>query len=115
MSDQTKEGNHNTSSARGRVEQEFQGLSLEDKFAILFKMEVAALGEALSLAVNDPMKVLGQVGSKLNDLGDRIEAEFRRATSSKTESGDTNAPESETGGKKGGKKQSSPPTSATQA
>ena len=108
MSDQTKEGSHNSSSARGRVEQEFQGLPLEDKFAILFKMEVAALGEALSLAVNDPMKILGQVGDKLNDLSNRIEAEFRRATSSKDSTSEAAGP-GEAGNKKGGKKQTTPP------
>jgi hypothetical protein len=112
MSDQTKEGNHDKNN-RGRFEQEFQALPLDEKFAILFKMEVAALSEALSLAVNDPMKVLDKVGSKLNEFGERIEAEFRRATSSSNATGSTSADGGEanaTSGKKGSRKQSAPPS-----
>jgi hypothetical protein len=114
MSDQTKEGNHEGTSNRGRVEQEFHSLPLEDKFAILFKMEVAAISEALSLAVNDPMKVLDKVGTKLNDLGERIEAEFRRATASTGKTGDGEAASSPAGAKKGGKKPASAPNTGAE-
>lgn len=69
MSDQTSK------TQRERVQSEFESLPLEDKFASLFKMEMAAMSEGINLLVKDPMKVVEKVGDAISDLGDKFHAE----------------------------------------
>lgn len=102
------EGQYNQ--PKDRFEAEFAALPLGEKFAKLFRMEMAAMGEAINYAVKEPMKVVENVGDALNRFGDRIESEFRNATCRPYEKPSATA--SESGSKPPPPKKPRPPRSA---
>ena len=65
---------------KDRFEAEFEALPLDEKFSKLFRMEVAALDEAIRYAFNSPMKVVQNVGDAIGRFGERMESEFKKTT-----------------------------------
>ena len=70
-----------TENTKSRIQDEFNALPLEEKFANLFKMEAATLGEALKYVADSSMKFVEQAGEAIKDLGTKIEAEVKKASS----------------------------------
>lgn len=70
-----------TDKTKSRLQDEFNALPLDEKFANLFKMEAATLGEALKYVADSSMKAVEQAGEAIKDLSSKIEAEVRKASS----------------------------------
>jgi hypothetical protein len=64
------------------IEENFSSLPLEEKFKTLFKMEMAAVTEAVDYVVKDPMWIVEKIGKFIFDLGTRVEKEVRSAAAS---------------------------------
>jgi hypothetical protein len=73
-----------TENTNSRIQDEFNSLPLEEKFANLFKMEAATLGEALKYVADSSMKFVEQAGEAIKDLSSKIEAEVKKASECKT-------------------------------
>lgn len=73
-----------TENTKSRIQDEFNALPLEEKFAHLFKMEAATLGEAMKYVADSSMKFVEQAGEAIKDLGTKIEAEVKKASECKT-------------------------------
>ncbi len=73
-----------TENTKSRIQDEFNALPLEEKFAHLFKMEAATLGEAMKYVADSSMKFVEQAGEAIKDLGTKIEAEVKKASECRT-------------------------------
>nr|AUN37208.1 hypothetical protein [uncultured bacterium] len=109
MSDQTEANSAND--ARTRIKEEFAGLPLDKKLSSLFEMEVATISEGVSYVVNNSGEVFDKVGEVINDFSSKVQAEFKKATTSceteaKSEASETTADETSESKPKGGKKTS---------
>ena len=61
------------------LQSEFQGLPLDEKIANLFKMEAVTLSESFAYAVKSPLEVVEKVGDVITEIGQKIEAEAKKA------------------------------------
>jgi len=64
---------------REPLQNEFEGLPLDEKIANLLKMEAVTVSEAFAYAVKSPLEVVEKVGDVLMDIGTRIETEAKKA------------------------------------
>jgi len=83
MSDQTEANGAND--AKARIKEEFAGLPLDKKLSSLFEMEVATISEGVSYVVNNSGEVFDKVGEVINDFSSKVQAEFKKATTSTCE------------------------------
>lgn len=74
MTDEKQEEQKKKAAKKDKFQEEFEGLPLEQKFAELFKMEIATLGETFTYVANSVAK-----------FGTKLESEVRKATSSTKE------------------------------
>lgn len=70
-----------TQQKNGGFQQEFNALPLDQKFSQLFQMEMATLNEAAKYVADSSMKLFEKFGDALSDLGTKVEAEAKKATS----------------------------------
>jgi hypothetical protein len=63
-----------------QIHEQFASLPLSEKISILFRMELATISDAINYFAKEPMKVAEKVGDVITDFGNRVEAEFRKAT-----------------------------------
>ncbi|MBP9665014.1 MAG: hypothetical protein KBD94_10350 [Pyrinomonadaceae bacterium] len=68
------------SKTKTRLQDEFNALPLEEKFANLFRMEATTLGEALKFVADSSMKAVQKAGEAIHDLSAKMEAEVKKAT-----------------------------------
>ena len=61
------------------LQNEFEGLPLDEKIANLLKMEAVTVSEAFAYAIKSPLEVVEKVGDVLTDIGSRIETEAKKA------------------------------------
>src|SRR5947209_17813249 len=85
---------------RPPFEEEFKQLPLEEKLGSLFRMEVAAIEEAVTVVADASVKAFNKAAEVLDDFGSRVATEFKKERS------ETAADASDTGEAKpkGGKK-----------
>ncbi len=65
---------------KSRLQDEFNALPLEDKFANLFRMEATTIGEALKFVAESSMKAVEKAGAAIQDLSAKIETEVKKAS-----------------------------------
>jgi hypothetical protein len=87
---------------RPAFEEEFKQLPLEEKLGSLFRMEVAAIEETVSVVADASVKVFNKAAEVLDEFGNKVSAEFRKERDVTAEAGESH--EAKT---KGGKKKSS--------
>ena len=75
MTDKNTEKQDESKAAKGRFQEEFNALPLDEKFASLLQMEVATLNEAFTYVANSSMKAFEKVGDAISDLGSKIESD----------------------------------------
>ena len=63
---------------RPAFEEEFKQLPLEEKLGSLFRMEVAAIEETVSVVADASVKVFNKAAEVLDDFGNKVSAEFRK-------------------------------------
>lgn len=68
------------SKTKSRLQDEFNALPLEDKFANLFRMEATTIGEALKFVAESSMKAVEKAGAAIQDLSAKIETEVKKAS-----------------------------------
>ena len=61
------------------LQNEFEGLPLDEKIANLLKMEAVTLSETFAYAIKSPLEVVEKVGDVITDIGLKIEAEAKKA------------------------------------
>lgn len=81
-----------TEKAKTPIQSEFEALPLDQKISQLMKMEVVTLTESFNYVVKSATKVFEQAGDAIQDLGVKVEAEVKKATSSTTTQTKTAAP-----------------------
>lgn len=69
-----------TEKTKSRLQDEFNQLPLEEKFANLFRMEATTIGEALKFVADSSMKAVEKAGEMIQDLGAKVEAEVKKAS-----------------------------------
>lgn len=74
-------------------QQEFEALPLDQKFSRLFQMEMTTLNEAAKYVADSSMKLFEKFGDALSDLGTKVEAEAKKATSANSEPSPAAKPE----------------------
>ena len=92
---------------RPAFEQEFKELPLDEKLGSLFRMEVSAIEETLTVVADASVKVFNKAAEVLDEFGNKVSAEFRKErceTAGETASGATPSDEPKA---KGGKKKNS--------
>ena len=90
---------------QNQMHEQFASLPLGEKFSMLFKMELATIGEAVDCLAKEPMKFAEKLGDVITEFGNRVESEFRKATkapdeqqpNAKKKSGKKNADTTESG------------------
>lgn len=75
MTDGKQEG-----SKKSKFQEEFKELPLEEKVKVLLRMEAVTLQETFNYGLNESMKAADRLGEVLADFGQKIEAEFKKAT-----------------------------------
>ncbi len=75
MTDQKKKG----TTSKHSFEEDFAALSLEEKIAALLRMEAATLGETLTFIANSSAKAVEKAGEFIQDVGEKIEKEVKKA------------------------------------
>ena len=98
-----------TENTKSRLQDEFNALPLEEKFANLFKMEAATLGEAMKYVADSSMKFVEQAGEAIKDLSSKVEAEVKKASAECKTNG--NGAAAEEPAKTGGSGKQTPPRS----
>ncbi len=88
---------------RPAFEEEFKQLPLEEKLGSLFRMEVAAIEETVSVVADASMKAFNKAAEVLDEFGNRVATEFKKERCETA--GD--APASSEPKAKGGKKKNS--------
>lgn len=73
-SEQTKSG------TKSGFRQEFEALPLDQKISQLFQMEMTTLNEAAKYVADSSMRLFEKFGEVLTDVGTRVEAEAKKAT-----------------------------------
>lgn len=68
-----------TEKTKSRLQDEFNALPLEEKFANLFRMEATTIGEALKFVAESSMKAVEKAGEAMQDLSSKVEAEVKKA------------------------------------
>jgi hypothetical protein len=86
---------------RPAFEAEFKQLPLEEKLGSLFRMEVAAIEETVSVVADASVKVFNKAAEALDEFGTKVAAEFRKERVETAESHEAKP--------KGGKKKTSKP------
>ncbi|MGE3466777.1 MAG: hypothetical protein AB7J13_07570 [Pyrinomonadaceae bacterium] len=67
------------SKAKPRFEEEFAGLSLDEKIASLIRMEAATLSETVTYLANSSVKAVEKAGEIIQDVSEKIEHEVKKA------------------------------------
>jgi hypothetical protein len=67
-----------TGTKRPAFENEFKQLPLEEKLGSLFRMEVAAIEETMTVVADASVKVFNRAAEALDDFGSKVSAEFRK-------------------------------------
>ena len=88
---------------RPAFEEEFKQLPLEEKLGSLFRMEVAAIEETVTVVADASVKVFNKAAEVLDEFGTKVAAEFRKE---RVETA-ADAAESHDAKAKGGKKKNS--------
>ena len=63
---------------RPAFEDEFKQLPLEEKLGSLFRMEVAAIEETVTVVADASVKVFNKAAEVLDEFGGRVATEFRK-------------------------------------
>src|SRR5947209_16256576 len=63
---------------RPPFEEEFKQLPLEEKLGSLFRMEVAAIEETVTVVADASVKVFNKAAEVLDEFGNRVSAEFSK-------------------------------------
>lgn len=63
---------------RPAFEDEFKQLPLEEKLGSLFRMEVAAIEETVTVVADASVKVFNKAAEVLDEFGTKVSAEFRK-------------------------------------
>ncbi|MFL6375689.1 MAG: hypothetical protein ACJ73D_13560 [Pyrinomonadaceae bacterium] len=91
--------------SRPAFEAEFKQLPLEEKLGSLFRMEVAAIEETVTVVADASVKVFNKAAEVLDEFGNRVSAEFRKERTEPAAA----APEAHETKPKGGKKKDAKP------
>jgi hypothetical protein len=106
---ETGETQNTGTKQRPAFEQEFKELPLDEKLGSLFRMEVSAIEETLTVVADASVKVFSKAAEVLDEFGTKVSAEFRKErceTAGETAGEATAANEPKA---KGGKKKNSKP------
>ena len=85
---------------RPAFESEFKQLPLEEKLGSLFRMEVAAIEETVTVVADASMKVFNKAAEALDGFGTKMSAEFRKERCQTAGEPAAPAPADSKGGKK---------------
>lgn len=102
---ETGETQATASKQRPAFEEEFKQLPLEEKLGSLFRMEVAAIEETVTVVADASVKAFNRAAEVLDDLGTKMATEFRKERC-ETAADTSNPPGAKP---KGGKKKNSTP------
>ena len=101
---ETSETQNTGTKQRPAFEDQFKQLPLDEKLGSLFRMEVAAIEETLTVVADASIKVFNKAAEVLDEFGNKVSAEFRKERCAPE--GEAEAHETKT---KGGKKKNSKP------
>ena len=65
---------------KDKFQEDFEALPLEEKIKKLLRLEAVTLTEAFNYGVKESMKAADRLGDVLSDFGNKVEAEFKKAT-----------------------------------
>jgi hypothetical protein len=78
---ETGETQNTGTKQRPAFENEFKQLPLDEKLGSLFRMEVAAIEETMTVVADASVKVFNKAAEALDDFGNKVSAEFRKERS----------------------------------
>jgi hypothetical protein len=102
---ETGETQNTGTKQRPKFEDDFRQLPLDEKIGSLFRMEVAAIEETVTVVADASVKVFNKAAEVLDEFGTKVSAEFRKERCETTnESAPSPGPKA-----KGAKKKNSKP------